>query len=141
MFVVKNCHVKLRAYFYTSRKPGDELLIDQSLPDGALARNQHGDWKERKLGGTRGKDNSQCEKKRNQPSRQRNSLHAFSRQKTSNAHPRHLRRGSLERLDVSAVKEVILLLRPTATKVPKYQYMLGLQQYGLISSGCTCDQA
>ena len=28
MVVVKNCHVKLRAHFYTSRKPGDELLID-----------------------------------------------------------------------------------------------------------------
>ena len=33
MVVVKNCHVKLYEYFYTSRKPGDELLIDRSLPD------------------------------------------------------------------------------------------------------------
>ena len=29
MVVVKNCHVKLRAHFYTSREPGDELLIDR----------------------------------------------------------------------------------------------------------------
>ena len=36
MVVAKNCHVKLCAHFYTSRKPGDELLIDRSLPDMAL---------------------------------------------------------------------------------------------------------
>ena len=29
MVVVKNSHVKLLAHFYTSRKPGDELLIDR----------------------------------------------------------------------------------------------------------------
>ena len=29
MVVAKNSHVKLLAHFYTSRKPGDELLIDR----------------------------------------------------------------------------------------------------------------
>ena len=59
---------------------------------GALAENQHGDGKEWKLGGTHERNNSQCEKKQNQPSRQWNSLYAFSRQRTSNACPSHLRR-------------------------------------------------
>ena len=38
MVVVKNCRVKLHAHLYTSRKPGDELLIDRLLPDMALWR-------------------------------------------------------------------------------------------------------
>ena len=31
MVVVKNCHAKIRAHSCTSRKPGDELLIDRSF--------------------------------------------------------------------------------------------------------------
>ena len=76
-----------------------------------------------------------------QPSRQRNSPYAFSRQRTSAGRPGNSRRDSRERPEAPAVKEVILLPRPTATKVPKFHYKLTLQQCGLISDGCAFNRA
>ena len=77
--------------------------------------------------------------------RQRNPPHEISRQRTpATQRTNFSRRGSRrarERSETSTLKEVILLPRPTHSKVPKYRGKLNFQECGLISDGCAFDRS